>query len=142
MTYHPRLDLEGNFYYWHRVSTQLQLTKYIISYHIISYHIISYHIISYHIISYHIIISYHYIISYHISYHIISYHIISYHTIPYHIFFLKVFLQKDHVYFCSCSFVPHTHAQLIFLYLIILLCCEDYTQPSSSLCSYSHPHTT
>jgi hypothetical protein len=41
-------------YYCHWVSTQLQLTKYIISYHIISYHIISYHIISYHIISYHI----------------------------------------------------------------------------------------
>ena len=67
-------------YYYHRVSTQLQLTDisyHIISYHIISYHIISYHIISYHIISYHII-SYH-IISYHISYHILSYHIISYH---------------------------------------------------------------
>jgi hypothetical protein len=33
-------------YYCHRVSTQLQVTKYIMSYHIMSYHII-YHIISY-----------------------------------------------------------------------------------------------
>jgi len=40
-------------YYCHRVSTQLQVNKYI-SYRIISYHIISYHIISYHIISYQI----------------------------------------------------------------------------------------
>ena len=46
-------------YYFHRLSTQLQLTN--ISYHIISYHI-SYHIISY-IISYHII-------PYYTSYHI------------------------------------------------------------------------
>jgi hypothetical protein len=71
--------------YCHRVSTQLQLyiyiISYIISYHIISYHIISYHIISYHIISYHII-SYHRIVSYRI-YHIISYRIVSYHIIYY-----------------------------------------------------------
>ena len=90
MTYHPRLGLEGNFYYCQRVSTQLQLKKYII----------------------------------------------------YHILFLHVFLPKGHVYFCSCSFVPHAHAHLILLYLIILLCCEDYKQRISSLCSSSHPHIT
>ena len=50
-------------YYYHRVSTQMQLTN--ISYHIVSYHVISY-IISY--IIYHFIIS-----SYHISYRIVSY---------------------------------------------------------------------
>jgi hypothetical protein len=61
--------------------------------------------------------------------------------LPKYIFFLKVLLQKCHVYFCSCSFVPHAHAHLILPYLIILLCCEDYKQRSSSLCSPSHPHT-
>ena len=89
MTYHPRLGLEGNLCYCHRVSTQLQLTKCIISY-----------------------------------------------------VFLQVFLPKGHVYFCSCSFIPHAHAHLILLYLIILLCCEDYKQRSSSLGSSSHPHTS
>jgi len=92
-------------YYCHRVSTQLQLNIYIISYisYHISYHmscrvmschiipyIVSFHILSYHI-SYHIIIIYH-IISYHIiSYHIISYHIISYHIISYHIVYHIIF---------------------------------------------------
>jgi len=67
--------------HFHWVSAQLQLINiisYCISYHIIiSYHI-SCHIISYHIISCqsYRIISYHHIISYHImSYHIVSYHI-------------------------------------------------------------------
>ena len=55
-------------YYYHRVSTQLQLTN--ISYHIVSCRIVSYRIVSYHI-SY--IISYH-IVSCHISYRIL-YHI-------------------------------------------------------------------
>jgi len=87
--------------YCHRVSTQLQLTKYI-SYHNI-YHVISYHTMSYHIMSYRII-SYH--ISYHIIYHIISYHII-YHTISYII-----------SYHLSCHVIYHTMSYHIISYII------------------------
>ena len=72
-------------YYYHRLSTQLQLTNvsHIISYHIISYHIISYHIISYHIISYRIV-----------SYRIVSYHIISYHIITYHVVYHIIYTSQ------------------------------------------------
>ena len=80
-------------YCCHWVSTQLQLTIYILSYPVITYHITSHHITSHHITSHHITshhitshhITSHHITSHHITYHIISYHIISYHIISYHI---------------------------------------------------------
>ena len=93
-------------YYWHRVTTQLQLTNISIPYHIlyISLYIVSYlsyliyrilssHQISY-IISYHIS-SYIYNIIYHIIYHMVSYHII--YRISYHIYHI--------IYIISCHII-------------------------------------
>jgi hypothetical protein len=96
-------------FYCHWVSTQLQLTKYIISYHI-SYHITSY-IISYHTTSYTIS----YIISY-ISYHIISYHIISYHIISYHIISIPPLTNtcSSHRTYCSTRTTLPIHFTLQF----------------------------